>query len=144
MPTGRLAYNFRRRLIVDAFVRDIPGRRLRSALHNDALYALVDGAARVVLVQFLAPHAGQLGLRGQGIHGGVNPNNSNSDIETEAALDAARSLGMKLLVQRAGDERAIDAAFADLAQQQTPALVIGSDAYFYFQRRQLISLGQRY
>ena len=42
---------------------------MRGALHNNALYALVDGASRVVLVHFLAPHAGQLGLRGQGAHG---------------------------------------------------------------------------
>jgi riboflavin biosynthesis pyrimidine reductase len=59
MPAGHLAYNFRRRLIVAAFVGDISRRRLGGALHNDALYALVDGAARVVLVQFLAPHASQ-------------------------------------------------------------------------------------
>ena len=43
---------------------------MRGALHNNALYALVDGASRVVLVHFLAPHAGQLGLRGQGAHRG--------------------------------------------------------------------------
>jgi hypothetical protein len=40
-------------------------RRPRGALHNDAFDALVDGAARIVLVQFLAPHASQFGLRGQ-------------------------------------------------------------------------------
>src|SRR6516165_8617502 len=70
MQPGHLAYNFRRRLIVDAFVGDTRRRRLRGALDNDALDALVDGAARVVLVQFLAPHASQFGLRGQGTHGG--------------------------------------------------------------------------
>jgi hypothetical protein len=69
MPAGRIAYNFRRRLIVDAFVGDTPRLRLRRALDDDALYALVDVAARVVLVHFLAPHAGQLGLRGQRTHG---------------------------------------------------------------------------
>src|SRR6516225_9669699 len=70
MSAGNLAYHFRRRLIVDAFVGDIPRRRLRRALDDDTLYALVDGAARVVLVHFLAPHTRQLGLRGQGAHGG--------------------------------------------------------------------------
>src|SRR6516162_10604265 len=70
MPAGHLAYNFRRRLIVDAFVWDIPRCRLRRALDDDALYALVDRTARVVLVHLLAPHAGQLGLRGQGAHCG--------------------------------------------------------------------------
>src|SRR6516225_3965693 len=64
MSAGHLAHHFRRRLI-----GDIPRRRLRRALDDDPLYALVDGAARVVLVQFLAPHASQFGLRGQGAHG---------------------------------------------------------------------------
>ena len=44
MQPGLLAYGFRRRLIVDAFVRDIPRRRLRGALDNDTFDALVNGA----------------------------------------------------------------------------------------------------
>jgi hypothetical protein len=67
---GHLAYNFRRRLIVDAFVKDISRRRLWRALHNNALYALVDGVTGIVLVYLLSPHAGQFGLRGQGANGG--------------------------------------------------------------------------
>ena len=43
MQPRHLAHNFRRRLIVDAFVGDIPRRRLRMALDDDALYPLVDG-----------------------------------------------------------------------------------------------------
>ena len=70
MPAGHLGYDFRRRLIVDAFVGDIPRRRLRWALHNNPLDTLVDGVASVVLVRFLAPHASQLCLRGQRAHGG--------------------------------------------------------------------------
>ena len=46
MPAGHLAHHFGRRLIVDAFVGD--RRRLRGALDNDTLDALVDGATRVV------------------------------------------------------------------------------------------------
>jgi hypothetical protein len=53
MPAGHVAHHFRRRLIVDAFVGDTLSCRLRRALDDDALYALVDGAARVVLVHFL-------------------------------------------------------------------------------------------
>ena len=41
MQAGHLAYDFRRRLIVDAFAWDISRRRLRGALDNDALDALV-------------------------------------------------------------------------------------------------------
>src|SRR5262249_27650204 len=69
MPPGLLAYDFCRRLIVDASVGHIPRRRLRRALDDGALYALVDGVTSIVLVQFLAPHASQFSLRGQGAHG---------------------------------------------------------------------------
>jgi hypothetical protein len=69
MPPRHLGYDFRRRLIVDAFVGDTPRRRLRWTLDNDALDALVDGVTSIVLVHFLSPHAGQLRLRGQGAHG---------------------------------------------------------------------------
>src|SRR5215469_4381408 len=69
MPAGHLAVKFRRRLLVDVFVAATPRRRLRGALDNDTLYALVDGVTSIVLVLFLAPHAGQFGLRGQGAHG---------------------------------------------------------------------------
>jgi putative tryptophan/tyrosine transport system substrate-binding protein len=102
-----------------------------------ALFGSPAIAKRLQLMHEILPQVATVGYL-------MNPNNSNSNIEMEAALDAARSFGIKLLVHKAGDERAIDTAFADLAQQQTPALVVGSDAYFYFQRSQLISLGQQY
>ena len=43
---------------------------LRRALDNDALDALVSGATSIVLVHFVAPHAGQLGLGSECTHGG--------------------------------------------------------------------------
>lgn len=102
--------------------------------------ALFGGAAiakRLQLMHEILPQVRSVGYL-------MNPNNPNANIEMEDALEAARSLGIELLVHGAGNEREIETAFAGLAQQQTPALVVGSDAYFYFQRSQLISLGRFY
>ena len=74
----------------------------------------------------------------------TNPNNPNSHIEMKAALEAARSLNIELSVHKGGDEREIDSAFATLAQQQVRALVVGSDAYFYYQRSRIIALAERH
>src|SRR6516165_1096172 len=99
MPAGHLAYNFSRRLIVDAFVGDIPRRRLRGTLDNDALYALVDGAARIVLVHFLAPHASQFGLRGQGIHGGGSATLLGHGLDASSLGFGNQALNSYLLVR---------------------------------------------
>src|SRR6516225_9660606 len=92
MPAGHLGYNLRRRLIGDAFLGDIPRRRLRGALNNDALYALVDRAAGVVLVHLLAPHAGELGLRGhlRDLRGSVYPTITTSCSCTALNLSHSR------------------------------------------------------
>ena len=74
----------------------------------------------------------------------MNPNNPNSNIELQGALEAARSLGIEISIHKAGNEREIDTAFAKLAEQQTRVLIVGSDAYFYYHRSQLISLAARH
>jgi len=99
MPAGHLAHHFRRRLIVDAFVGDIPRRRLRGALDNDTFDALVEGAARIVLVHFLAPHAGQLGLRGQGIHGGGSATLLGHGLDASSLGFGNQALNCYLLVR---------------------------------------------
>jgi len=94
-------------------------------------------AKRLQLMHEILPQVARAGYL-------MNPNNPNSDIEMNAALETARSLGIDLLIYKGGDEREIDLAFANLAQQQIRALVVGSDAYFYYQRSQIISLAERY
>jgi putative ABC transport system substrate-binding protein len=94
-------------------------------------------AKRLQLIHEILPQVTRVGYL-------MNPNNPNNDVEMKAALEPAHSLGAELLVYKAGDEREIDAAFASLAQQQVRALVVASDAYFYYQRNQVISLADRY
>jgi putative ABC transport system substrate-binding protein len=54
------------------------------------------------------------------------------------AQDAARGLGIKLLVQAGGAERDIDAAFAKFAQQPVGALLVNPSTYFNWDRRDQI------
>src|SRR5262249_13880638 len=89
MPPGLLAYNFCRRLILDAFVGDISRRRLRGALDNDTLDALVDGASRLLLVRFLALPA-SLALAVSALTAAAEPPFSDIALARAASASAIR------------------------------------------------------
>jgi putative tryptophan/tyrosine transport system substrate-binding protein len=60
----------------------------------------------------------------------VNPANPNSVSDIREAQDAARILGLQLLVLNASTEREIDVAFATLIERRAGALVTAGDALF--------------
>jgi putative ABC transport system substrate-binding protein len=64
---------------------------------------------------------------------------TNSDTEDEAKdiQEAARGLGLQILVVRAAGESDLDSAFATLAQQGARALIVGADTFFTSQRSQI-------
>jgi putative ABC transport system substrate-binding protein len=74
----------------------------------------------------------------------MNPNHPSGEIEMSAAQTAARSLRKEMPVFRASNERELDTAFATMVQQQTDALVVASDPFFYSRRVELPSLAARY
>jgi putative tryptophan/tyrosine transport system substrate-binding protein len=92
---------------------------------------------RVQLMHQLIPQAATIAYL-------MNPNHPSGEIEMRAAQTAARSLGKEILVVRASNERELDAAFTTMAQQQTGALVVASDPFFYSRRGELPSLAARY
>ena len=59
---------------------------------------------------------------------------SNAGFDLNETETAARTLGLQLVVVRAGNEREIDAAFATLVQQRAMALLVFSDQYLYSRR----------
>jgi putative tryptophan/tyrosine transport system substrate-binding protein len=67
---------------------------------------------------------------------------------TEAYLkeqvDAAGSLGVRLLILKAANPSEIELAFATLAEQRAGALVVGPDTFFIAQRAQIVALAARY
>jgi putative ABC transport system substrate-binding protein len=74
----------------------------------------------------------------------VNPTNPITDPETREAGDAARSLGIRLHVLRAGTASAIDTAFRTAVELRAGALVVGSDTLFNAQTDHLVALATRH
>jgi putative tryptophan/tyrosine transport system substrate-binding protein len=74
----------------------------------------------------------------------MNPNNPNGEIEMRAAQKAAESLSRQLPIVKAGTESEIDTAFAAMAQQGTEALLVAADAFYFWQRNQIVALAARH
>jgi putative tryptophan/tyrosine transport system substrate-binding protein len=95
------------------------------------------GAKRLGLLHELMPTVNLVGLL-------VNPNFADALTQLRDVEDAGQSLGMKLVVQKAGTEIEIDTAFADLVRQKTGAILVISDPFFASQRLQIAALAARY
>ena len=95
------------------------------------------GAKRLGLLHELMPTVNLIGVL-------VNPNFVDAQTQLRDVEDAAQSVGVKLLVQKAGTRLEIDTAFADLARQKTGALLVISDPFFTIQRVQIAALAARY
>lgn len=75
----------------------------------------------------------------------ANPSNSAfSDTFLKQQVEAARRLGVSLLILNASSPTEIERAFATLAQERVSALLVGPDAFFVGQRDQLVALAARY
>lgn len=72
----------------------------------------------------------------------LNPNNANPWLAE--AQEGMRSTGVKPYILRATTESEIDTAFATLANVHADALIIGDDAFFSGNRKQLVELASRY
>ena len=70
----------------------------------------------------------------------VNPNNPNADDDTTDVQAAAAAAGRRLEVLRAGSERELQMAFADMVQKQVGGLIVGVDPPFFGVRRALIAV----
>lgn len=95
-------------------------------------------AKRVELLHELVPTATSIGML-------VNPGNPGfAQADAKEAQQAARSLGVNLLVLNANNSNEIDAAFAALVQQQAGALLISGDVFYISRTDQLVALAARY
>jgi ABC-type uncharacterized transport system substrate-binding protein len=101
------------------------------------LLILAMGAKRLGLLHELVPAANPIGVL-------TNPNFADANTQLRDMEEAARSLGLELLVLKASTELEIDAAFSELAQRRIGALLIGSDAFFTIRRSQLAALTLRH
>jgi putative ABC transport system substrate-binding protein len=91
---------------------------------------------RLELLRELAPKARVIGAL-------VNPDRIDVEAQTRAVQDAARTLGLQVVILRAKQERDIEAAFADFVRQQVGALAVGADPFFDDRRAQIVALAAR-
>jgi putative tryptophan/tyrosine transport system substrate-binding protein len=91
------------------------------------------GAKRLALLHELIPAATTIAIL-------LNPKNPDSEDEAKDVLEAARALGVQILVLHAGSENEIDAAFTKMVEQRIGALMLGADTFFTSQRARIATL----
>jgi putative ABC transport system substrate-binding protein len=95
-------------------------------------------AKRVDIFRLLVPNLTTFGLL-------TNPSNpAFNQAERKAFEDAARSMGLELVVASASNQNEIDASFPKLVAQGARAVAVGADAVFFQQRGQIAALASRY
>jgi putative ABC transport system substrate-binding protein len=95
------------------------------------------GPKRLELAHELIPAATAVALL-------VNPTNPSADTLSKDLMAAAITRGLKLYVLRASTESEIDAAFTSVIERRASVLVIGTDAFFNGQSKQLAALTVRH
>ena len=68
----------------------------------------------------------------------INPNNPESVRQPAELQDAARAIGLQLVVLTATTAGDIDTAFTAMVQNRVGALLVGSDPFFANRREQII------
>ena len=91
------------------------------------------GAKRLALLHELIPAADTVAIL-------LNPKNPDSEDEAKDVQEAARALGIQILVLNAGTENEIDAAFKKLVEQRVRAVMLGADTFFTSQRARIATL----
>jgi putative ABC transport system substrate-binding protein len=69
-----------------------------------------------------------------------NPNNPESARQPAELQEAARAIGLQLVVLTATTPGGIDAAFTAMVQNRVGALLVGSDPFFFSRREQIFAL----
>ena len=93
---------------------------------------------RFELVSELLPNARKIAVL-------MNSNASAvSEVTIRLAQQAVNAKGMGLLILEAGDDNALELAFASIVRERADALVVSADAFFFLRREQITALAARY
>jgi putative tryptophan/tyrosine transport system substrate-binding protein len=95
------------------------------------------GAKRLGLLRDLTPKAEVFALL-------VNQNSSQGQRQMTDVQEAARALGLRLVVLNGSSDEDIDAAFAGLGEQKVSALLVGADPFFDPRRDRLVALAAQH
>jgi putative tryptophan/tyrosine transport system substrate-binding protein len=117
--------------VKEGLVRNLnrPGSNVTGATFFTALL----GAKRLGLLHDLVPKVEIVGLL-------VNQNTSQGQGQIGDVQQAARDLGLGLVVLNGGSDEDLEAASTSLAQQRVTALMVGADPFFDTRRDRLIAL----
>jgi putative ABC transport system substrate-binding protein len=91
------------------------------------------GAKRLELLRELVPSAKVIGVL-------INPRNPTSQSQTADVQAAARAHGIELMIEDAGSDRDIEAAFTSFVQHHVNAVIMCADSLFLSRREQLVEL----
>jgi putative ABC transport system substrate-binding protein len=95
------------------------------------------GAKRLGLIRQLPLEPGPVALL-------VNPNSASAPLQIEEMQQAASAIGQPLLILRAGSEREVDAAFAEMVQQKVRAMLLSATPYYQVVNERLVELAARH
>ena len=96
------------------------------------------GAKALALLHELVPKTPTIGFL-------ENPNNPIiHELTTRDVLVAAAAIGLQIQPLKAGTDREIDAAFENLVQARTGALLVSNDVFFNSRIEQITALAARY
>jgi putative tryptophan/tyrosine transport system substrate-binding protein len=95
------------------------------------------GEKNLATLHELAPNARVIGAL-------VNPNNPNAGPQTHDLQEAARALGLRLVILPAGTDAEIDNVFATFSDRQIEALLVTADGFFFGLQNKLAILSARH
>ena len=95
------------------------------------------GAKRLSLIRALLPKPGVIAFV-------VNPNSTGTALQVEEMQQAARTIGVPLVVFRVANEAEAEAAFATMAQQKVSAVQYGATTLFQVINDRLVELAARH
>jgi putative tryptophan/tyrosine transport system substrate-binding protein len=95
------------------------------------------GAKGLALLHELVPSTATIGFL-------ENPNNPIFELTTRDVLAAAPVIGLKIQILKASTDHEIEAAFTNLVQARTEALLVGADLFFNNRIERLIELAARH
>jgi putative tryptophan/tyrosine transport system substrate-binding protein len=88
---------------------------------------------RLGLLRDVVPGAALVGVL-------IHPNFALAAMQLQEIQEAARSIGQRIVVMRAGTDEELDAAFVALAKERASALLVAGSPYFDTQREHIIRL----
>jgi putative tryptophan/tyrosine transport system substrate-binding protein len=95
------------------------------------------GPKRLTLLHDLVPDAKRVALL-------LNPNNAETARQPAELQEAARGLGLQIVIFNATTPGEIDTAFATISQNRIGALVVAGDSFLANRREQIITLAARH